>query len=230
MANYLVIGGSSGIGREITLQLNKLGHQVYATFCKNEQSSFENVIYFRHNVLEETLSTEQLPTELDGVVYCVGSIHLKPFKRFSAEEMLTDYRLQVVGAMETIKVVYKLLKKSSQASIVLFSTVAVQQGFPFHAQVSASKGAIEGLTRTLSAELAPTIRVNAIAPSLTDTPLAGKLLTTPEKKEINAQRNPLKRVGEAVDVANMATFLLGNQSSWITGQIFGVDGGQSSIA
>lgn len=230
MANYLIIGGSSGIGKEIVYQLNEKGHHVYATYHKHEQSSFDQVTYFPLNVLEETVSTELLPNELDGIVYCVGSINLKPFRRFSAEELLDDYRLQVVGAMETIKATYKLLKKSNQASIVLFSTVAVQQGFPFHAQVSASKGAIEGLTRTLSAEFAPSIRVNAIAPSLTDTPLAEKLLSTPDKKEANAQRNPMKRVGRAIDIANMATFLLSNQSSWVTGQVFGVDGGQSSIA
>ena len=121
------------------------------------------------------------------------------------------------------------LKKSGNASIVLFSTVAVQSGLPFHTQVAASKGALEGLTKALAAELAPTIRVNCIAPSLTDTPLAASLLNTEQKKEAIALRHPLKRIGTAGDIANMASFLLSPKASWITGQILHVDGGMSSL-
>jgi NAD(P)-dependent dehydrogenase (short-subunit alcohol dehydrogenase family) len=112
---------------------------------------------------------------------------------------------------------------------VLFSTVAVQAGFNFHSQVAVSKGAIEGLSKSLAAEFAPTIRVNAIAPSLTDTPLASKMLDKPEKKEANAQRHPLKRIGEADDIAQAAAFLLSDKSSWITGQVLHVDGGMSTL-
>ena len=121
------------------------------------------------------------------------------------------------------------LKKSENASIVLFSTVAVQTGLPFHTQVSASKGAIEGLARSLAAEYAPAIRVNCIAPSLTDTPLAASLLNTDQKKEVNALRHPLKRIGTTADIANMAAFLLSEKAGWITGQILHVDGGMSSL-
>ncbi len=121
------------------------------------------------------------------------------------------------------------LKKVENSSIVLFSTVAVQTGLPFHTQVAASKGAIEGLTKALAAELAPKVRVNCIAPSLTNTPLAASLLNTDQKVEANAQRHPLKRIGSTEDIANMAMFLLSDKASWITGQILHVDGGMSSI-
>jgi NAD(P)-dependent dehydrogenase (short-subunit alcohol dehydrogenase family) len=137
--------------------------------------------------------------------------------------------LQVVGAVKAIQGILPNLKQAENASVVLFSTVAVQSGFNFHTQVSASKGAIEGLTRALAAELAPGIRVNCIAPSLTDTPLAGKLLNSDEKKEANAQRHPLKRIGTPSDIASMAAFLLSGASSWMTGQVLHVDGGMSSI-
>ena len=135
----------------------------------------------------------------------------------------------MIGAVKLIQAVLPRLKKSGNASIVLFSTVAVQTGLPYHTQVAASKGAIEGLTKALAAELAPTIRVNCIAPSLTDTPLAASLLNTEQKKEANALRHPLKRIGTTEDIANMAAFLLSQKASWITGQILHVDGGMSSL-
>jgi NAD(P)-dependent dehydrogenase (short-subunit alcohol dehydrogenase family) len=142
---------------------------------------------------------------------------------------MEDYKLQVLGAIKSIQAVFPRLKKSTSASIVLFSTVAVQSGFHYHSLVSTSKGAIEGLTRTLAAELAPSIRVNCIAPSLTDTPLSGNLLNLPEKREAHALRHPLKRTGTAEDIANLAEFLLTATSSWITGQILHVDEGISSL-
>lgn len=158
-----------------------------------------------------------------------GSINLLPFHRFKAEDFIQDYQLQAVGAVKVIQAVLPKLKKSEQASIILFSTVAVQSGYTFHSQVAASKGAIEGLTKSLAAEFAPQIRVNAIAPSLTQTPLAAKLLNTEQKMEANANRHPLKRIGLPDDIAQMAIFLLSEKSSWVTGQILHVDGGMSSI-
>jgi NAD(P)-dependent dehydrogenase (short-subunit alcohol dehydrogenase family) len=162
-------------------------------------------------------------------VYCPGSINLRPFERIKPADFEADFKLQVTGAIKVLQLVLPRLKKSANASIVLFSTVAVQSGLPFHTQVSISKGAIEGLTRALAAEYAPKIRVNCIAPSLTDTPLAASLLNTDQKKEANALRHPLKRVGTTEDIANMAAFLLSDKSSWITGQILHVDGGMSAI-
>jgi NAD(P)-dependent dehydrogenase (short-subunit alcohol dehydrogenase family) len=170
-----------------------------------------------------------LPEILDGVVYCPGSINLKPFARIKSEDFTNDFNLQVGGLIKVLQAAQPALKKSEHASVVVFSTVAVQMGLPFHTQVSASKGAIEGLTKALSAEWAPSIRVNCIAPSLTDTPLAAQLLNTEEKKAANALRHPLKKIGTAADIANMAAFLLSEKASWITGQVLHVDGGMSTV-
>ncbi len=229
MGKYLIIGGSSGIGKELAAQLKQEGHQVNATF-RNTQPDGNTGIEYRHlDVLDAQPDLSFVPETLDGIAYCPGSINLKPFARIRPESFTEDFNLQVVGAIKTIQAVLPNLKKSDNASIVLFSTVAVQSGFNFHTQVAASKGAIEGLTRALAAELAPGIRVNCIAPSLTDTPLAGKLLNSEDKKEANAQRHPLKRIGTPSDIASMAAFLLTPASSWMTGQVLHVDGGMSSI-
>ncbi len=228
MKKYLIIGASSGIGKTLAEMLAAEGHEVFATYFKSEINL--SVIHFQYlDVTAKEIELDNLPEVLDGVVYCPGSINLLPFHRFKPDDFVKDYQLQVVGAVKVIQAVLPNLKKSKQASIVLFSTVAVQSGYNFHAQVAASKGAIEGLTRSLAAEFAPQIRVNAIAPSLTQTPLAEKLLNTEQKAEANANRHPLKRIGQSEDIAQMATFLLSEKSSWITGQIMHVDGGMSSI-
>ena len=230
MQNYLIIGGSSGIGLELATQLAESGKQVIATFNKNKPVSENPGIRYHHlNVLEETLSLDFLPDDLTGFVYCPGSINLRPFERIKPADFEADYKLVVLGAIKLIQLVLPKLKKSENASIILFSTVAVQNGLPFHTQVASSKGALEGLTKALAAEFAPGIRVNCIAPSLTNTGLAASLLNTEQKVEANAQRHPLKRIGTTQDIANMAAFLLSEKASWITGQIMHVDGGMSSI-
>lgn len=230
MKNILIIGGSSGIGEQLVQQLSAT-HRVWATYNATPppEQKIETVSYHSVNVLDENSDFSFLPNELHGVVYCPGSIQLKPFLRIKPEDFIADYQLQVVGAIKIIQSVLPKLKAAENASIVLFSTVAVKLGLNFHTQVAASKGAIEGLTKALAAEFAPKIRVNCIAPSLTDTPLAAALLNTPEKREANAQRNPLKKIGEAKDIANMAAFLLSEQAAWITAQTFAVDGGMSVI-
>lgn len=223
-----IIGASKGIGLALAQQLAELGHEVYATYAKTAPSlRHQNITWQQFDVLAPT--PLELPEILDGLVYCPGTIALKPFNRFNTADFQSDYQLQVLGAIQSIQTALPALKKSEQAAIVLFSTVAVQQGLPFHSLVSASKGAIEGLTRALAAELAPKIRVNAIAPSLTNTPLAENLLNSDAKREANAARHPLKRVGEAADIAHMAAFLLSDQATWISGQILHVDGGISSL-
>ena len=227
MKNYLIVGASTGIGKALALQL-KTKHNVWGTYLKNEIQDPE-INSFCLDVLSPEMETFPLPEVLDGFVYCPGSIVLKPFARFTTRDFIQDYELQFLGMVRTLQAVLPALKKSENASIVLFSTVAVQSGFPFHTLVSASKGAIEGFAKALAAELAPKIRVNVIAPSLTHTPLASSLLQTQEKIESNAARHPLRRIGSPEDIASMAEFLLGENASWITGQVMKVDGGISTL-
>jgi NAD(P)-dependent dehydrogenase (short-subunit alcohol dehydrogenase family) len=230
MQNIVIIGSSSGIGRALALHLSKEGHQVFGTFNKNTDNPTKGLTGYTHlNVLDENLDFSFLPETIDGLVYCPGAVNLKPFVRIKPEDFLADYQLQVLGAVKVIQACLPKMKNSSTPSIVLFSTVAVQTGFNFHSLVSSSKGALEGLTRALAAEFAPKIRVNCIAPSITDTPLAGTLLNSTEKKEANAQRHPLKKIGQPEDLANVAAFLLSEKSSWITGQVLHADGGISSL-
>lgn len=230
MANYLIIGASSGIGKALARQVADNGHKVFGTFNKNEiHSEHPFIKYYQLNVLDENFSLDFLPETLTGVIYCPGSINLRPFERIKPADFTNDYNLQVVGAIKTIQAVASKLKNSENATIILFSTVAVQTGLPFHSQVSASKGAIEALTKALAAEYAPKIRVNCIAPSLIDTPMAASLLNSDQKKEANAQRHPLKRIGTTDDIVNMVEFLLSPKASWITGQIIHVDGGISTL-
>ena len=230
MANFLIIGGSSGIGLSLAKLLAQEGHRVFATYNTHPvQSENELISYHYLNVLDENSSLDFCPEVLQGIIYCPGSINLRPFERIKPVDFIADYNLQVVGAVKIIQTVLPELKKAANASIILFSTVAAQNGLPFHSQVAASKGAIEGLTKSLAAELAPSIRVNCIAPSLTDTPLAASLLNTDQKREANAARHPLKKIGMADDIANMAAFLLSEKASWITGQVIHVDGGMGAI-
>jgi NAD(P)-dependent dehydrogenase (short-subunit alcohol dehydrogenase family) len=230
MKNYLVIGGSSGIGKALVNLLAEDHHKVFATYYLNETKSEQSNVHFQYlDVTAPEINLKDLPDTIDGFVYCPGSIQLKPFARIKPEAFAEDLQLQVIGAIKTIQTVLPKLKLAEQPAIVLFSTVAVQNGFNFHSQVAVSKGAIEGLTKSLAAEFAPKIRVNAIAPSLTDTPLAAKLLSSEDKKQANAALHPLKKIGTANDIAQMAKFLLSENAQWITGQIFAVDGGMSTL-
>ena len=229
MSTFLVVGGSSGIGLELTNQLAAAGHTVHATYNTHTIENAGNIHYHNINVLDENINLDFLPVSIEGIVYCPGAISLRPFNRIPADDFIKDYTLQVVGAVKIIQAALLKLKESKNGSIVLFSTVAVQLGLNFHSLVASSKGAIEGLTKALAAELAPTIRVNCIAPSLTNTPLAAGLLNSDQKMDANAQRHPLKRVGTPLDIANAVEFLLTDKSSWVTGQILSIDGGMSTI-
>jgi NAD(P)-dependent dehydrogenase (short-subunit alcohol dehydrogenase family) len=230
MKNYFIVGGSSGIGKALAHQLAEEGNMVYSTYNSTEvESVFPGLTYEPLNVLDTEYDLDFLPDTIDGFAYCPGSINLAPFKRIKPEDFVKDYELQVTGFVRLLQHLLPRFKNAENPSVVLFSTVAVQRGFNFHSQVAASKGAIEGLTRSLAAEYAPKIRFNAVAPSLTDTPLAERLLNKEEKKQANAERHPLKRIGEAEDIAQMARFLLSDASSWMTGQILHVDGGKSAV-
>lgn len=222
---YLIVGNTSAVGKEIISQLTEEGHVLITT--GREKNQHPDTINFD----AQSSATLDLDGEaLDGLVYLPGTINLKPFNRMSEEDFINDLQVNFLGAVKVIGQVLPQLKKVHHGSIVLFSSVAVAKGLPFHTSVAAAKGALEGFGRSLAAELAPQVRVNIIAPSLTDTPLAAKLLSNDQRKGLANDRHPLKRIGTAKDLASAATFLLSNQSSWITGQVLGVDGGFSSIS
>lgn len=223
---YLIVGASSGVGASLLNLLHADQHQIITASRRAVSDSSTHITL---DVMHDDLDISQLPDSLDGLVYCPGSINLKPFHRITDQEFIEEFHLNVLGAIKIVRSVLPLLKNTQLASVVLFSTIAVQQGMPFHASIAAAKGALEGLTRSLAAEFAPKIRVNCIAPSLTNTPLASRLLSSDEKKKVSDDRHPLKRIGEADDIAQLAAFLLSPKSSWITGQIIHADGGLSSV-
>lgn len=227
MKNILLIGGSYGIGLEIAKQMSEDHNVIIAS--RTDENIPSNIKHIPFDVTTDSITEIELPETIDGLVYCPGSINLKPFKRISPEAFQKDIDINFMSLIKTVQGLLPKLTKADQASLVFFSTVAVKVGMPFHTSVAAAKGAIEGFAKALAAEYAPSFRVNVIAPSLTDTPLAGKLLSSDEKKEKMGERHPLKRVGNTTDIANLATFLLSEQSSWMTGQILGVDGGMSTL-
>ncbi len=229
--NFVVIGGSKGIGHAIVERLVGQNNNVTVISRNIDEMDTNPLIqYIQKDITKDELSPSELPDIIDGLVYCPGSIVLKPFKSLSEEQFSEDFAINCLGAVKSIKATLNALKKSeSHPSIILFSTVAVSQGMPFHASIAAAKGAVEGLTKSLAAEFAPTIRVNCIAPSLTDTSLASKILSSPEKIQAAEQRHPLKTIGNAQDLAGMAIFLLSDEAKWISGQIMHVDGGMSTL-
>lgn len=226
--NILLIGGSTGIGYETAKRLQNDYNVIVASRKKGDLADL-NVTHHEFDVLEDDISKLDLPDQLDGLLYLPGTINLKPFKMMRPNVFEDDMKINFFKLVETTQALLDKLKASDQASIVYISTVAVQTGMPFHTSVAAAKGAIEGFARSLAAEYAPNFRVNVIAPSLTNTPLANKLLGNDKKKEKMDARHPLKRVAEAADIAEMTTYLLTDKSSWMTGQVIGLDGGMSSL-
>lgn len=229
MKTIAVIGDSRGIGEALRNQLLGQNHRVIGVSRSRGSSTHPNYTALNADAVATPVDLSSVTDKLDGLVYCPGSITLKPFSSLKEEHLLDDLRINYIGAFQSIQANLKLLKNGQSASVVLFSTVAVGTGMPFHASIAAAKAAVEGLTRSLAAELAPSIRVNAIAPSLTDTPLAENLLNNEKKQEAAASRHPLKRVGTAEELAATAAFLLSEGSAWVSGQIIHVDGGMSRL-
>lgn len=224
--NIVIIGGNSGIGAALAQQLST-EHQLY--LISRNPLELSGAVSIACDVTTDPFPADQLPEQIHGMAYCPGSINLRPFKGLKPEAFVNDFNLNLLGAVRVLQALEKRLVAGTPASVVLFSTVAVQTGMAFHASVASAKGAVEGLTRSLAAEWAPKVRVNAIAPSLIDTPLASKFLNNEAKMEKAAERHPLKRVGNSNEIAALAAFLLTGNSQWITGQILTVDGGLGSI-
>jgi len=229
--NYLVVGGSSGIGLEIVNQLSGRGDQITVlSRSRGQLAQTEGIEHIAFDVTQDDLDSISLPDVLGGLAYCPGTIRLKPFRRLGSDDLLEHLQVNYLGAVRVVQACLTRLRKAPEGgSVVLFSTVAVQTGMPFHASIAGAKGAVEGLTRSLAAEFAPHIRFNAIAPSLTDTPLAGDLLSGEEKSLAAAKRHPMQRIGSPGDIAAAAVHLLSEESSWMTGQVVAVDGGMAAL-
>ena len=231
MKNVLIVGASSGIGLAAAQTLFS-NYKVYTTSRSDVPPALNNIAgHFSWDASQESLDVfNQLPEELHGLIYCPGTINLKPFTRLTTADFLKDFEVNVLGAVKVLQAVAPRLKRANGASVVLFSTVAAKAGMSFHASIAASKSAVEGLAKSLAAEYAASkIRFNVIAPSLTDTPLAATLLSSEEKKEAAAKRHPLQLIGRPIDSAAIACFLLKDEAQFITGQVIGVDGGMGAL-
>jgi len=219
MKHFLLVGASSAIAQTTKSTLLDKGYEVTQLSRVESFSDYELTDYLS--------ALPSIDDRFDGIVYFPGSINLKPFRSLKLEDFQSDFNIHVLGAVNVLKTYQSNLNEGS--SVVLISSVAATTGMPFHASVASVKAAVEGFARSLAAEWAPKIRVNVVAPSLTLTPMAEKLTNTPEKIEAGAQRHPLKRLGNTTDLANAITFLLGEESAWITGQVLAVDGGMGNL-
>ncbi len=227
----LVVGGVSGIGECVVEQLHKREYNLIVTSRDTAgQAERDGIQYIEMDVKQGAEPLNAISGPLHGVVYCPGTITLKPFARMTDEDFQEDYEINLLGAVKVLRACLPALKRAdTHPSVVLFSSVAAQTGMPFHASISAAKGAVEGLTRALAAEFAPHIRVNAIAPSLTNTRLAEPLISREKQLELAKARHPLKRIGDPQSMARVAVFLLEDHAEFVTGQIFHIDGGLSSV-
>lgn len=232
MGNFVIIGASGGIGLATAKQLQAAGHNVFGTYNNSAAVCQQCDIHWSQLSIENLDNTDwhsHLPEVIDGIFYAVGKVNLKPFNRLTTQDFIYDLQIQTFGAIQIVQKLLPNLKRSQNASVLFCSSVAANIGFPFHALIGVSKGALEGLTKSLAAEYAPVIRFNCIAPSITATALTDNFINTEEKKLAQAQKHPLKKIGTAEDIANLATFLLNGTSGWMTGQVIHLDGGISTI-
>jgi len=234
---YIIFGATGAIGSALASQLydEKIDCHLVGR-NKDELSKLAEKLNYTYSVCDvlklnfvNDLKKDLDENEILGIAYCVGSIDIKPFKLTKANDFVSSYVLNLVSVTEILRTFQDNLK-NNKGSVVLFSTVAAKKGFVNHSIISSAKAGIEGLTVALAAELAPDIRINCIAPSLTKSKIASSVIRNSSIEESIAKMHPLKRLGEGVDSANLANFLLTSKSSWITGQIIAVDGGRSSIA
>jgi NAD(P)-dependent dehydrogenase (short-subunit alcohol dehydrogenase family) len=237
MSKHIIIG-TTGIGGALARQLSKAGASLHLIGRDaSKVSALAGELGASHSVADVTdaAALEQAVQAaggiVDGLAYCVGTINLKPAHRTTDADAMKDFEVNALGALRAARAALPALKASTlaSASIVMFSTVAVGQGFASHASVSMAKGAVEGLTRTLAAEWSPKIRVNAIAPSLTETPLASFMTSNAATAQAIGAMHPLQRLGTADEVAGLAAYLISEQAGWITGQVIGIDGGRSTL-
>jgi len=224
--NIFIVGASSGIGHALAESLQAQGATLFTAGRTQPEGIQSTHMMWDVTQTPAADALTQLPDTLHGIVYCPGTINLKPFQRLTIEDYRNDLEVNVLGAVATIHACYAAIKKSKSGSIVLFSTVAAKLGMGMHSSVSVAKSAVEGLTKSLAAELAPfNVRVNAVAPSLTDTPMAQFLLADDTKRDAANKRHPLSRYGSPQDIASMAAYLLSDQAAWITGQVNHINGG-----
>lgn len=221
MKNIVIIGGSKGIGSAILLQ--QLETNIVYNISRNApEITHPNLKHFSVDVLQDALPDLEA---VDTLIYCPGSINLKPIGSLSIDDFRNDFEINVIGAVKAIQKYLPLLRKGTNPSIVLFSTVAAKLGMPFHASIATAKAGIEGLVKSLGAELASVIRINAIAPTITETTLAAGILRNDRMKENMIERHPMKGYLKPTEVANMAQFLISDQAKSISGQIFEMDYG-----
>ncbi|MEL1241643.1 SDR family NAD(P)-dependent oxidoreductase [Flavobacterium flavipallidum] len=221
MKNIVIIGGSKGIGNAILLQqLEK--NKIYNISRTAPEIAHPNLKHYSLDVLQDELP--EIET-IDTLIYCPGSINLKPIGNLSINDFRNDFEINVIGAVKCIQHYLAVLKKGNSPSILLFSTVAAKLGMPFHASIATAKAGIEGLVKSLGAELASTVRINAIAPTITETSLASSILRNERMKENMIERHPMKGYLKPDEVAQMADFLISEKAKSISGQIFEMDYG-----
>ena len=223
---YLFAGASSAIAKETARLLKEKGNRVIGISTKDTNTLYGEF----HQIKKYDFSAfPEIADQIDGLVYLPGTINLKLFARLTQAEFVTDFQINTLGAVAFVQAYLNNIKKMPNASIVFLSSVAASIGLPFHSSIAMAKGGIEGLTKALAAEFAPSIRVNCVAPSLVNTPMGDKFINTPDKMEQMKKRNPLQKIGNPTDVANAIVFLLSEESAWVTGQVIAIDGGMSKI-